>query len=636
MSIISARNLEKFFGGQDIFAGLNLSIPHGARIALVGPNGVGKTTLLRILAGLEQASGGTVHRAKNLTIGYLEQHPSLISNETTLWELALDAFADLRAQEADLRQLEQALAREKDETRHAGLLAQYGEAQTRFELAGGYRYEQTCREVLTGLGFSEADYRTPLSKLSGGQQSRAHLARLLLERPDLLLLDEPTNHLDLESVEWLENFLQGWPGAMVVVSHDRFFLDKVATHVWELAFGRLETYRGNFSQYVVQRQERYERRLKEYEAQQEFIAKEEEFIRRNLAGQRTKEAQGRRTRLERMKKLERPRQLKTLKISIQPVVRSGDLVLATHELVVGYPDGDPLFTCPDLEIRRGNRVALLGPNGAGKTTFLKTILGQVPPKSGAVRFGAGVEVGYFAQTHASLNLSATVLDEILNTQDMPVAEARDFLGRFLFSGDDVFKPISTLSGGERSRVALAKLVLTGANFFILDEPTNHLDIPAQETLESVLQQFKGTILLVSHDRYFVDALATHVWALNPQEKTITVLEGGYSAYLAYRDGQKKQRPDGPDSSNGRLTASQIERERARAERRAREKLARQIAAVEQDIEAAEARLSALAAQLDAASQAQDIDRLRELGLAYQAAEAELDELLTRWAELESA
>ncbi len=550
--------------------------------------------------------------------------------------MAQSAFAGLHQQEAELRKMETVLAEESREDHRVMLLKHYGEVQAHIEHCGGYTYEQPFREVLTGLGFSADDYQTPLAILSGGQQSRAHLARLLLERPDLLLLDEPTNHLDLASVEWLEDYLQSWQGAVVMVAHDRYFLDKTATDIWELSFGRIETYRGNFSHYLVQRAERFDLRMKEYLAQQEFIEKEEEFIRRNLAGQRTKEAQGRRKRLERLPRLECPRQQKTLKIVIDPALRSGDLVLATHDLTVGYPNSAPLFKCPELEIRRGQRVALLGPNGAGKTTFLKTILSQVQPQVGAVRFGAGVQVGYFAQTHASLNLEATILDEILSVENMPIGEARNYLGRFFFSGDDVFKPINALSGGERSRVALAKLVLTGANFFILDEPTNHLDIAAQENLEQVLNQFGGTILLVSHDRYFVDSLASHVWALEPDIRQVVTIKGGYSQYLAYRDAQKTIISANGNQNSAEKSLSQLEREKAKEHQRLTEKRARQIAKIESRIESAEARLAELSAQLEAAGQAQNISLLTELGQAYQSTENELEQLLTEWTVLEPA
>ncbi len=633
MSILTIHNLTKHFGGQDIFAGLNLSIGHGERVALIGRNGEGKTTLLRIMAGRELPSQGNVVVAKEVRMGYLEQHASLASTSGTLRELALNAFAVLRQQEAELRTMEDALAGETDELRHEELLEKYGEAQIRFEHAGGYSYEQTIDQVLTGLGFKPEEYDRPLIKLSGGQQTRAQLARLLLERPELLLLDEPTNHLDLASVEWLESYLQTWPGAMVVVAHDRYFLDKVATRVWEMAFGSIDIYRGNFSHYVNQREEKQLRQQKEYEAQQEFIAKQEDFIQRNLAGQRTREAKGRRKRLERLARQERPIEHKNLKLSLQTTLRSGDLVLATHDLVVGYPDGEPLFTCPDLEIRRGDRVALLGPNGAGKTTFVKTVLGQVSPKGGTVRFGAGVEVGYFAQTHASLNLEATILDEILSVENLPLAEARNYLGRFLFSGDDVFKPVGSLSGGERSRVALAKLALTGANFLILDEPTNHLDITSQETLENVLTDFSGTILLVSHDRYFVDALATATWALEPDTKSVGVVEGGYSQYLAQVEAQKSQASG--NGANTKVTSkSKEDREQAKSIKRAAEKKARQLVEMESVIEATEARLVQLAQELEQASQAQDVARLQKLGQDYQETEEKLEELLAQWVQME--
>jgi ATP-binding cassette subfamily F protein 3 len=635
MTVLTVYDLGKFFGGQDIFSGLNLTINPNDRIALVGPNGEGKTTLLKILAGLESPSEGRIYTARNLRIGYLAQHASLMLTGGTLWGLALSAFAELRRQEVELHNLEIALAGQTEQTRYAQLLEKYGEAQARFEHAGGYTYEQTSRRVLTGLGFTLEDYEKPVTQLSGGEQSRAHLARLLLEQPDLLLLDEPTNHLDLISVEWLENYLQSWPGSIVVVAHDRYFLDKVATRVWELSFGLVETYKGNYSHYTSQRTERFDRRLKEYQAQQEFIAKEEEFIRRNLAGQRTKEAQGRRKRLERLVKLKRPIKHKDLNLTFQTMLRSGDLVLATHDLVVGHPEGKFLLPYPDLEIRRGNRVALLGPNGAGKTTFIKTILNEVKPRAGSIRFGTGVKVGYFAQTHASLNLDATILDEVLAVRNLPIGEARNYLGRFLFSSDDVFKHISSLSGGERSRVALAKLMLTGANFLILDEPTNHLDIPSQENLEKVLKGFNGTILLVSHDRYFVDALASHTWALEPSAKSIIVIEGGYSKYL---EADREAQSSGPSNIEGKSTQPKGKRlrEQTKAEKRTVAKKARQMAEIESVIETTEAVLAELAQELEEASLAQDVFRLQVLGQDYQTTEAKLEELIARWAEMEVA
>ena len=638
MTILTFRDLGKHFGGQDIFSNLALSINDNDHIALVGPNGEGKTTLLRILAGLELASEGKVETAKTLRIGYLQQHTSLMSTAGTLESLVLAAFNHLKRQEKEIQTFEATLAKESNADRYDELLEKYGELQAKFEHAGGYSYEQKMAQVLTGLGFSRQDYNTPLPQFSGGQQSRAHLAKLLLEEPDLLLLDEPTNHLDLAAVEWLENYLREWPKAFIVVSHDRYFLNTVANRVWDMSSGTIEAYRGNFSHYVMQRAERFERRLKEYKAQQEFLTKEEDFIRRNLAGQRTKEAQGRRKRLERLPRLERPRESKTLNLSLRQPLRSGDLVLALHSLAVGYPDSAPLFICPDLlEIKRGNRIALIGPNGAGKTTFIKTILGQLQPKTGAIRLGAGVEIGYFAQTHASLNLEATVLDEILSVENLPIGQARNYLGGFLFSGDDVFKPINALSGGERSRVALAKLTLTGANLLIMDEPTNHLDIPSQETLESGLKNFEGTILLTSHDRYFIDALATHIWALEPKEKSIRIVKGGYSSYLAAREAQQNGAGAVNGASAGPIkTDSQLQREETKAKKREADKKAKQLADIENIIETTEAKLAKLAQQLEEASQAQNISNLQQLGQDYQATAAKLEELLNEWAEMEAA
>ncbi|MDM8527716.1 ABC-F family ATP-binding cassette domain-containing protein [Anaerolineales bacterium HSG24] len=630
MAILTAHNLGKYFGGQDIFANLNLSVHHGDRVALIGPNGIGKTTLLELLAGREQPTSGEVFKAKLTKIGYLEQHASLITLDGTLWELALTGFATLRQQEVELQQLESQLTEATNDPNYEQLLENYGEAQSKFEHAGGYQYEQVTRQVLTGLGFDESTYQTPVTQLSGGQQSRVQLAKLLLAKPDFLLLDEPTNHLDLASIEWLENYLQDWPGALLVVSHDRYFLDKVATLVWEMNFGRIETYRGNFSHYVTQRAERLIRRQKEYEAQQEFIKKEEDFIQRYLAGQRTKEAQGRRKRLERLVRLERPQFNKKLVINLQTALRSGDLVLATHELIVGYPDNAPLFNCPDVEIRRSNRIALLGANGSGKTTFIKTILKKVAAQSGSIRFGAGVEVGYYAQTHASLDMASTVLDEILSVKNLPIGEARNYLGQFLFAGDDVFKSVGSLSGGERSRVALAKLALAGSNFLILDEPTNHLDIPAQENLEQVLNAFQGTILMVSHDRYFVDALADYTWAIEPASQSIEVTKGGYSDYLATRDEQAAR---SPASSSESVKKAKLDRQHTKAQERTARQRAKQVAELEQLISDTEAKLAQYAEEVEVASQAQDVSRLQTLGRDYQTTETQLDDLLIQWTEL---
>jgi ATP-binding cassette subfamily F protein 3 len=521
----------------DVFEGVDVRVEAGDRIGLVGANGSGKTTLLRILAGVDAPTVGTVQRQRELTIGYLPQDPPLVG-DSTLHEAMLEVFSALRAEGNALADLEHRLAEasRRNHSDYEPLLEEYGHAQAAFEAAGGYEYELWIAQTLSGLGFSSDEFGKPLAYLSGGERTRALLAQLLLRRPALLLLDEPTNHLDLEAVEWLEETLLRWRGALVIVAHDRYFLDRVATRMWEMEFGGLVTYRGNYSHYVQQREARRERLLKEWEAQQEHVEKTEEFIRRNLAGQRTREAQGRRTRLERFfqeEAIERPREEKRIRLGLTTDIRSGDLVLAPKDLVVGYDA--PLFAAPDVEIRRGDRVALIGPNGAGKTTLLRTILGDVPALQGRIRFGASVQPGYLAQAQAGLDPEQSVLDAILDVQNLPLARARNYLAQFLFSGDDVFRPINTLSGGQRSRVALARLTLQGANFLLLDEPTNHLDIASQEILENVLRRFPGTVLLVSHDRYLVQALATHIWRVDGDE--LRAYEGNYTDYLRLREAE---------------------------------------------------------------------------------------------------
>ncbi|MCX7670514.1 MAG: ATP-binding cassette domain-containing protein, partial [Anaerolineae bacterium] len=431
MSLLVASGLSKAYGALDVFGDLDLRIEDGDRIGMVGPNGAGKTTLLRILAGVEAPTTGQVIRKRGLTVGYLPQDPPPAA-DLTLREAMLAVFADLRNRAAALAALEQRIAAAAGQNEdYAALLEEYGQAQIAFEAAGGYTYETRINQVLGGLGFNEEEHDKPLAHLSGGERTRALLAQLLLQEPDLLLLDEPTNHLDLEAGEWLEDTVLHWKGALVVVAHDRYFLDKVATRIWEVNFGRLEAYRGNYSAYHAQRAMRRERQRREWEEQQEFIARTEEFIRRNLAGQRTKEAQGRRTRLERFLRDEavaRPEEDRTIRLGLTTTIRSGDLVLATRDLVVGYER--PLFWCPDVEIRRGDRVALIGPNGAGKTTLLKTILGLVPSISGKVRLGASVQIGYLAQAQAGLDPEQSVLGAVLEVKNLPLTQARSFLGQF--------------------------------------------------------------------------------------------------------------------------------------------------------------------------------------------------------------
>ena len=631
MSIVVGENLGQAYGAQDVFSGVSISIAHGDRVGLVGPNGHGKTTLLKIIAGLEEPGAGTIFRQRGLRIGYLPQD-SPPAGEETLYGSVLAVFADLRRRQAEL----DALARQLSQSgADATLLARYGELQHAFEHAGGYTYETRIAQVLGGLGFQADEYDKPLAHLSGGQRTRALLAKLLLEEPDLLLLDEPTNHLDLSAMEWLEETLLVWKGSVVVVAHDRYFLDKVVTKIWDMADGRLTTYRGNYSAYVRQREERIARQREEWKGQQEQIARTEEFIRRNMAGQRSREAKGRLRRLERLKEtelIERPREQRTIRLNLTTNLRSGDLVLRTKGLVVGYQPGDMLFRCPDLELLRGERAALIGPNGAGKTTFLKTILGDIPPLAGHVRLGASIRLGYMAQAQAGLRPEQTVLDSILEIENLPLAQARSFLGRYLFSGDDVFKAIGILSGGERSRVALARLTLQGANFLLLDEPTNHLDIASQEVLQDVLAEFPGTILLVSHDRYLVRALATQIWLLEKGE--LRCYKGGYDFYLAQRAWEREAKKEKMPRAASQMVDE--ERERARRERRERkmqEMRALQAEELENIIIGLEERLAQLEHDLASASVAADVERLRSLSGEYEQLQVKLHHHMEEWATL---
>ncbi len=674
MTLLSAQNLAKSYGAQDLFQGVNLSVPHKARIGLVGPNGCGKTTLLRILIGEEPPTEGRVQRAKGLRIGYLPQNADFHA-QGTLYDLALAAFADLRALEDRLRQLEAAM-RDPDQAERA--LARYGRLQAEFERRGGYTYPARIRRVLAGLGFTEADYEQPLEHLSGGQRIRAHLARLLLEEPDLLVLDEPTNHLDLQAVEFLEGYLRAFPGAVLFVSHDRYFLDQVAQTIWELGPHGLEVYRGNYTAYLTQREQRWQERRDRFEAEIARLHKELDYIKRHIAGQNTAQAKGKLRRLSRailalekggLRALEgkawsrlsaeldlhadvfpvaeAEARLKALrfpdprpprpKIRLQHATRSGDLVLRTYDLAVGYPGAPrPLFRVPDLTLRRGECAALIGPNGSGKTTFLKTILGQVPPYAGRVQLGASLRVGYFAQAAADLDPHRTVLAELLAAAPhLTPAQARDHLARYLFRGDEVDKPVAVLSGGERGRLALAKLALSGANFLLLDEPTNHLDIPAQEALQTVLADYPGTILLVSHDRYLIQALATQIWAILPDASRLEVFVGTYEAYRAQREGALPPASQGGTSGERaapRAGDATPKGQAAPLSKNERRKLERQIAALEEEIAALEQELAALEARL--AQPPDDPAEVRRLGEAYAARQARLEEHYARWEALQ--
>lgn len=629
MPLISIQKIAKAYGAQDVFENISCALPHQSRVALVGPNGIGKTTLLRVIAGMEKPDHGIVQRARNLRIGYLPQETSRswanhVNLELTVWQLGLEAFAVLREQESELAQLEEMMA---DSSRAEEAMARYGPLQEDFERAGGYIYPARIRRVLNGLGFKPAQYDHSLTQLSGGERTRAFLARLLLENPALLILDEPTNHLDIESIQWLEGWLNDWCGTAIIVSHDRYFLDRTAQIIWELSLRGMATYRGNYTAYVRQREEKQRFQLKEYEAQQDFIQRERDYIRRNIAGQNTRQAQGRRKRLERMLKdqaIDRPQQGRSVRIEFEEMDRSGDRVIETHQLAIGYQDAaEPLFRVPDLVLTRAECVALIGPNGAGKTTFLKTLMGEISPLSGSVQWGANIKIGYFAQAHEGLRPDNTVLEELLSAAPgIRISQARDFLAKYLFTGHNVEKQVGALSGGERGRLALAKLALEGANFLLLDEPTNHLDIPSQEVLQDALEGFPGTILLVSHDRYLVNALATQIWVIREHDGEMGVYQGGYAAYLEANQNEEEDR---------KLSKKKFFEARVRIQGNSQRR--KELEALEDRINVLESEFRAVSEQIEGAGV--DVEKVRELGERYAILEAELNREMETWERLAS-
>ncbi|MCC6500295.1 MAG: ABC-F family ATP-binding cassette domain-containing protein [Anaerolineales bacterium] len=678
MSLITVSSLSKSFGADDLFSGVTFSVAKGARLALVGPNGIGKTTLLRILIGQEEPSSGTITRAKNLRIGYLSQEADF-ELQGVLWDVCLEPFAELIRMQGELEKLEREMSdpllREHSEEYLRQALVRYGSVQHEFEERGGYFYPVKIKQVLTGLGFDESDFHMALDHLSGGQRTRAHLARLLLSNPDLLLLDEPTNHLDIKAVEWLESYLTQWEGAAVIVSHDRYFLDHACNALLEMAVSGAEYYRGNYTTYLNEREIRWNHRFEIFESEKEKLLKEVEYIKKNISGQNTLQAKGKLKRLtrivqaieqvgmdaavnsnwsqldvettqspfgveeaERRVRALRPPQRATpdLHLHLRSTNRSGDLVIRTKNLKVGYPaeNGTPeklLFAAPDIELRRLDCAALIGPNGAGKSTFLKTILGSLAPLAGEAILGASLHVGYFAQAHEGLDPQKTVLDEISAASGMLPFQAREYLGKYLFSGDDVFKLISMLSGGERGRLALAKLALQDTNLLLLDEPTNHLDIPSQEVLQSVLDAYKGTILLVSHDRYLVDALATQIWEIGGQtSEVLTVFKGTYSQMKEERRNEEERRV-AQQSPVSNSPTSNSRKSKSASSKEARRKIA-QVQELENSIAELEATLANLTSQLE--SPFVKPEEAGKLGSEYQRVQKEMDEKLDEWERLQ--
>ncbi|MCG7377500.1 ABC-F family ATP-binding cassette domain-containing protein [Paenibacillus sp. ACRSA] len=536
--LLQVSGIIKRYGVDPILDGVNLQILERERIGLVGVNGAGKSTLLKIIAGEMSYDGGQIFKSKETTLGYLAQNSGLQSDRT-IWEEMMNVFAHLTQAEAELRQMEQDIADPafmEDEKKYADLLERYAKRSDWFKDHGGYEMETRIRSVLHGMGFGEFAADTPIATLSGGQKTRLALARILLQAPDLLMLDEPTNYLDIPTLTWLEDYLRGYSGALLVVSHDRYFLDRLVTTIVEIERHRSRKYTGNYSRYMELKAAEYETQMKQYEKQQDEISKMEEFVQKNIVrASTTKRAQSRRKALDKMERLDKPMgDLKKAHFSFETAVMSGKEVLRVDQLSVAYEEGSPLFSNVSFDLRRGETVALIGPNGIGKSTMLKCLTGSLRPAAGDIQWGTKVQIGYYDQEQTGLTPSNTVLEELWGAYPgMEEARIRTVLGNFLFSGDDVLKKISSLSGGEKARVSLSKLMLKEANMLILDEPTNHLDLFAKEVLEAALMDYEGTLLFISHDRYFLNKMAERIVELHP---------GGTEHYLGNYDDyvEKKQ------------------------------------------------------------------------------------------------
>lgn len=523
MERIRMIGLGKSFGVRQVFSNVSFEIKEGDRIALVGPNGAGKSTLLKCILGIEELDEGQVVMSPVASIGYLQQDVNL--GDASLAEEIETAWEDVHALENKLQELTTYL-----ETHEASEsdLQRLDYLQNRLEWLGGYDYEQKTKRIVYGLGFTDEDLYKPANAFSGGQKTRINLAKALVRSPDFLFLDEPTNHLDMEMLEWLEGYLSSYRGGILIVSHDRYFMDRIVTGVVELDHHKATTYRGNYSRYVAQREERLKADTIAYEKQQEYIKKTEEYIDKYRAGIKSKMARGRQSQLNRLERLEAPETSHSLDFKFPPAAMSADKVLVLDHVSIGYKTDDPIIDDVSVVVRRGESVALIGPNGAGKSTMVKAIVGELFPTEGHIDIGNRVQVGYFSQEHEELHARWQVVDEIINNYNFTEEKARNVLGSFLFKGDDVFKLVGDLSGGERARLALLKLFLQGDNFLILDEPTNHLDVPTREIVECALQQFGGTCFIISHDRYFLDQVSTRTLVL--ENKGLTEYLGNYSYY----------------------------------------------------------------------------------------------------------
>lgn len=629
MIILQANKIERSFAGEVLFDNINLQVDERDRIALVGKNGAGKSTLLKILVGEEELTSGEINKKKDISLSYLAQD-SRFESENTIYDEMLHVFDDLRRNENQLRQMELEMGEKFGEDLEK-LMSDYDRLSENFRQAGGFTYEADIRAILNGFKFDESMWHMKIAELSGGQNTRLALAKMLLEKPNLLVLDEPTNHLDIETIAWLENYLVNYSGALIIVSHDRYFLDKVATITLDLTKHSLDRYVGNYSRFVELKEQKLATEAKNYEKQQKEIAALEDFVNRNLVrASTTKRAQSRRKQLEKMERLDKPEAgKKAANMTFQSEKTSGNVVLTVENAAIGY-DGEILSEPINLDIRKMNAVAIVGPNGIGKSTFIKSIVDQIPFIKGEKRFGANVEVGYYDQTQSKLTPSNTVLDELWNDFKLtPEVEIRNRLGAFLFSGDDVKKSVGMLSGGEKARLLLAKLSMENNNFLILDEPTNHLDIDSKEVLENALIDFDGTLLFVSHDRYFINRVATHVLELSENGSTLYL--GDYDYYVEKKAEVEMIQTEEISTTNQAKEASPVNDYQAQKEsQKEARKLMRQIESLEAEIEELESQSQDISEQM---LETNDAGKLVELQAELDKISHRQEEAMLEWEEL---
>ncbi|MES5946058.1 ATP-binding cassette domain-containing protein [Bacillus cereus group sp. MG6] len=642
MILLQVNGLSKLYGAETILANIKLEVQTKDRIALVGRNGAGKSTLLKIIAGELSHDGGEIIKPKDVSIGYLAQNTGL-ETSLTIWDEMLTVFTHLQQMETKLRRLEQEMGKEENFSNAATyekLLADYDQLQLDYKDQGGYQYEADIRSILSGLGFPVETHQTTISTLSGGQKTRLALGKLLLTKPDLLILDEPTNHLDIETLTWLEQYLQGYPGAILIVSHDRYFLDKLVTQVYEISNKESRRFVGNYSKYLDLKSALYEQEMKRYEKQQDEIAKLEDFVQKNIArASTTKRAQSRRKQLDRMELLTRPLgDSKSASFHFDIEKQSGNDVLQVKDATIGY-DEDPIIEHVNMRLTRGDSVALVGPNGIGKSTLLKSIVNKLQLLHGDVAFGSNVSVGYYDQEQANLTSSKRVLNELWDEYPLqPEKEIRTILGNFLFTGDDVLKPVSSLSGGQKARLALAKLMMQKSNLLILDEPTNHLDLNSKEILENALIDYPGTLLFVSHDRYFINRVTTTVVELSTEgaqeylgdydyyvEKKNEMIE---RAAFEQQEQQENQAPVQKTVAQEKLNYLE-EKERKQLERQR----TRKIEELEQNIVSLEEEIATLEDQLCLPEIYANYEKASEITTKKQTLQEQLEACMAEWEEL---